>query len=298
MTYSSLGTGALRNLAVIVLVACSGLPEADQPNRFRCRSNDDCIEGFVCSVGFCGRSGSSVDGGQTTEGGEDAGLRDSSDDSGLPLLDGGSQADAEITDAGIGLQPPPDCDPIQVINSSFEDPILADNFFTFPSNCDVDQTNAIASSDPVPGWDTASDSLSGVVNPTLSQLQVSSGANVAYLNSPAGNCLSQPEISQTLTATVEAGYDYWLLVDIGYPSFFPIARGYRIILESDGGVIALDIDSAVTAIGSQATATASGRVNAGDPRVGEFLRVRLSVPDLPDPAQTDFDNVRLCKSAY
>lgn len=133
----------------------------------------------------------------------------------------------------------------------------------------------------------------GVWNPGL-------GSTCAPLNGfpsgvPAGdqvgfvNTTGQP-IKQVLTATLQAGSPYSLLVDVGRRSDGFAMVSYRIRLLAGGIVLAEDLNGVNPAEGTFATSTLNFTAQAGHPALGMQLEIQLSLIEGP---QADFDNVRL-----
>ena len=141
----------------------------------------------------------------------------------------------------------------------------------------------------IPNWTTASwlpDSV-GVFHPGAGQYLggIPEGNNVAFTKGPW--------ISQVLTTTLQSGFIYTLMVDVGYrlDNSSGAFTGYTVALLAGNTVIA-STSSGVPSPGGWITAIASYNALNSDPLAGQPLQIVLSV-NQPYPYQVNFDNVRL-----
>ena len=157
--------------------------------------------------------------------------------------------------------------PIAVVNSSFEDPVVLPAGYTIGG---------------VPGWTVASGGGDwGVFYPTVSSwgYVTSLGHQLLYTNGPT--------LQQTLTATVQPNTTYTLLVDvINRPTYN--GNNYVVELYAGATLLARDSNSLSPPPGSSLTSVLSYHVGASAPFLGEPLRIRLGGVN-----QTNFDNVRV-----
>ncbi len=159
--------------------------------------------------------------------------------------------------------------PITVVNPSFEADTLSDGGI----------------SNSIIGWQTTSGGGDGVFNPSAAQYPdgIPDGVNVAYVNLP-GNF-----VSQTVTDVLEAGRIYTLRVQVGRKVGESFA-GYRVQLRTAGDTILAEDDSTQTpAAGEFVPVTVTYRAEAGDPELGEQLKIYLTAPGV----QANFDDVHL-----
>jgi len=159
--------------------------------------------------------------------------------------------------------------PITVVNPSFEADALGDGSI----------------SHTITGWQTTSGGGDGVFNPSAAQYPdgLPDGTNVAYTNLP-GNF-----VSQTVTDVVEAGRIYTLRVQVGRKVGESFA-GYRVQLRTaDDTILAEDDSTQTPAAGEFVPVTVTYRAEAGDPELGEQLKIYLAAPGV----QANFDDVHL-----
>ena len=158
--------------------------------------------------------------------------------------------------------------PITIVNFSFEDPAFADGGFN---------------SGPVTGWVVTGGS--GVFNPTVGQLSQgpTDGLQVGYSNN-IGLALQQD-----LLAVVTGNTVYTLRVDLqsrtdGFPH---VSTTLELRTVADD-LLASATFGAVPS-GTNQLLTATFFASAGDPNLGENLRINL----IAGGQQSDWDNVRL-----
>lgn len=153
--------------------------------------------------------------------------------------------------------------PIVVDNPSFEDPVLGDNGFVGFA----------------PEWVVVN---SGTFNPLVpfSYTAVPDGDNVAY--SAGGN------LSQVLSASLEAGLLYTLEVEVGARGDGTPFPGYAVQLLA-GGVVLAEDSSLTPAPGTFETSVVTYLAAGDDPLLGQPLEIRL----VSAGQQANFDNVRL-----
>lgn len=159
--------------------------------------------------------------------------------------------------------------PVPVTNFSFESPPQADGGFTVGS---------------ATGWTTFG--TSGVFNPTVFQLPQgpTDGDQVGYSNQ---NGLA---FTQDVAAVVIADMVYTLMVDIQSRSDgFPNQSATIELRDALTSTVLASASIGAVAPGTNATLTASFTALAGDPGLGNALRIALSAGGV----QSDFDNVRL-----
>lgn len=161
-------------------------------------------------------------------------------------------------------------DQIMLLNSSFENPQLADSVWV----------------NYIPDW-TIIDGAAGVWNPVASQSSASfvagipDGQQVAWSNNG--------DIYQTLNATLEGGYVYTLSVWVGgRPSYSN--QDYAVIL---AGNSPLQMVSGTNKVDQWEEVVLSYTALPSDPNLGQTLAIRLFNYD---GVQVNFDNVTLDKS--
>jgi len=172
---------------------------------------------------------------------------------------------------------------IPIVNPSFEDPVLADDDWTWLD---------------VPGWTQVGGDGSGVWNVTLGDfdpVMAPEGENVLYTeNGPDGVVNG---VAQVLTEKFAANTDYTLTVEVGN-SWAYYYSGYSVQLLAGGTVIAEDYDSVWPDYMLWDTSTVEYAYKVADSGlVGEPLEIRLLNLGLDkDPSDTvgvEFDNVIL-----
>lgn len=154
---------------------------------------------------------------------------------------------------------------IAIDNPSFELPVMMPGGFTTTTP---------------DGWSDGGGATIGVFYPTVASwgYTASHGNQVAYANSGI--------LEQTLAETLRAGVPYTLMVDIVHrPSFF---QTYKVELLAGDTVIAIDDGALSPARGDFLISAITYRAAAGDPLIGQPLKIRLS-----GPSQANFDHVRL-----
>lgn len=171
---------------------------------------------------------------------------------------------------------------LDVTNPSFEQPSIADGSFL---------TTA-----PPTGWvnygyiDQFAGRDVGVLNPTGTALYpnpVPNGSNVAVVFLLTGGP-TESGIQQTLTATLQAGMQYTLNVNVGNiapdggPFNFTGFPGYRVDLLAGGQLIASDNNSLSPAEGEFLESTVSFIVGDTHPLLGQSLGIRLVSLDGPN----------------
>ena len=159
--------------------------------------------------------------------------------------------------------------PVTIVNSSFEDQVLADGGFVAGT---------------ITGW--VLDSNSGVYRPINYTSGVPDGFNVAY--SDFGT------ISQTLSDTFAVNTLYTLTVDVGY-RFFTNFPTYDIGLYAGG--VELDSTSSLFPTPTegtfeQATIVYSTFGTLNQSSIGQSIEIRLNRPDF-NSGQVNYDNVSL-----
>jgi len=174
---------------------------------------------------------------------------------------------------------------ILVQNPSFEDPVLAEDDWTWLS---------------VPGWTQAGADGIGVWNVTeadFTPVIAPEGENVAYTEyAPDG---SANGLSQILTETLAADTDYTLTVEVGN-SWAYYWAGYSVQLLAGGTVIAEDNNTLWPDYMLWETSTVQYNYDAADSAlVGQPLEIRLLNLGLdmdaaePSVVGVEFDNVVL-----
>lgn len=157
---------------------------------------------------------------------------------------------------------------IPVVNGDFEAPVLQPGTFTLGTPS---------------GWTLASGVATdtGLFYPTIASWNyiAPSGHQLLYLNGAS--------VEQTLAANAQPGQTYWLAVDVvRRPGFWN--PNYRIDFFAGSVLLGTDFASLVPEIGASKVSSIQYVVGAGDPAIGQPLRIRLG-----GPTQTNFDNVRV-----
>jgi hypothetical protein len=153
---------------------------------------------------------------------------------------------------------------ILVANPSFELPAVSPGGFT---------------STTPEGWSSSGGTI-GVFYPTVATwgYTTSHGNQLGYTNGGT--------IEQTLTEAVRPGVEYVLLVDvIRRPGFY---QTYKVELLAGDTVVAVDDGTLTPPVGGFQVSVLVFEAPAGDARIGQLLRIRLS-----GPTQANFDNVRM-----
>ncbi len=180
---------------------------------------------------------------------------------------------------------------IQIVGLAFTTSAFAGEIPVGNPSFEIPNLSTCQWNNQITGW--CASGTFGVWNPGL-------GSTCAPLNGfPSGvpdgdqvgfvNSVGAP-LSQVLTATLQAGEPYSLLVDVGRRSDgFPMIS-YRIRLLAGGIVLAEDLNSVSPPQGAFATSTLTFTAPRGHPALGLPLEIQLSLVAGP---QADFDNVRL-----
>lgn len=196
--------------------------------------------------------------------------------------------------AALALSTSAVAQPITVNNFSFENPVTAPA--TFTGGTAFGPT----------GWsvynagETNDFRYFGVWNPatTTSYLDPIHGANVGVAFLMNDFNIAEAGLQQTLTATLQAGTQYTLRVEIGnfapQPGPFDFAGfpGYRVDLMAGTTVLASDPNTLAPGEGRLLTSTVEYAAFAGNPNLGQSLRIRLVNLNGPG-TEVNFDNVRL-----
>jgi len=149
---------------------------------------------------------------------------------------------------------------IPVVNPGFEDPVLAEDDWTWLD---------------IPGWTPVGGEGSGVWNVTLSDFDpvvAPEGQNVLYTENAVGDAGG---VAQVLTETFAANTDYTLTVEVGN-SYYYYFSGYSVQLLAGGVVIAEDNDTLWPDYRKWATSTVAYTYDPADSAlVGQPLEIRL-----------------------
>ena len=161
---------------------------------------------------------------------------------------------------------------ITIANPSFELPAVTPGSFT---------TTAPA------GWSGGPSGAVGVFFPTVASWGYTAphGNQVGYTNGGV--------LEQTLSATVQPGVEYVLMVDVvRRPSFY---QAYKVELVAGDTVVAVDDGTLMLPIGGSRVSVLTFRPQLGHPQAGLPLTIRLS-----GPTQANFDNVRMttCRADF
>ena len=154
---------------------------------------------------------------------------------------------------------------IAIANSGFEFPAMSPGGFT---------------SAAPDGWSHGGGGTIGVFYPTVASwgYTASQGNQVGYTNSGI--------IEQTLAESVRADVEYILMVDIVHrPRFY---QTYKVELLAGETVVAIDDGSLDPPEAGFRVSALTFEAQAGDPLIGQPLKIRLS-----GPSQANFDNVRM-----
>ncbi len=173
---------------------------------------------------------------------------------------------------------------IPVTNAGFEDPVLAEDDWTW-----VD----------VPGWTPVGGEAPGVWHVTSTDFDpvvAPEGQNVLYTENAVGDGAG---VAQVLTETFAANTNYTLAVEVGNSYYYYFA-GYSVQLLAGGTVIAEDNDTLWPDYMTWATSTVQYTYDSADSAlVGQPLEIRLLNLGLDKDSPTDntvgveFDNVTL-----
>jgi len=182
---------------------------------------------------------------------------------------------------------------ITIDNPSFEDPVLAEDDYTWGGDV------------PVPGWTLVGGATdiegSGVWNVTSADFDpvlAPEGENVLYTEYlPEGIAKG---VAQVLTETFAANTDYTLTVEVGN-SYYYYFSGYSVQLLAGGVVIAEDNDTLWPVYYKWDTSTVEYTYNPADAAlVGQPLEIRLLTleldkdnPPAGEVVGVEFDNVTL-----
>jgi len=161
--------------------------------------------------------------------------------------------------------------PIEVVNPSFENYVLAQGYWTWHGEGLTGE-----------GWQVEAGAAVGVFRPSQTVFStVPDGVNTAYSQGAA--------ISQVLPAFLVAGTTYTLTVAIGNPANIGGFPGYRVELWAGTALLAADDNSLTPAQGEFETSSILYVSPPGDPHAGQSLEIRL----LAFGAEVNFDLVRL-----
>jgi hypothetical protein len=174
---------------------------------------------------------------------------------------------------------------IPIDNAGFEDPVLADDDWTW-----LDVSGWTWVDGEGPGiWHVTSADFDPVVTPE--------GQNVLYNENAVGDAGG---VTQVLTETFAANADYTLTAEVGNSNFY-YNGGYSVQLLAGGVVIAEDNDSLWPEYSTWATSTVEYSYDPADAAlVGQPLEIRLlnlaldkDSPPEGDAVGVEFDNVTL-----
>jgi hypothetical protein len=174
---------------------------------------------------------------------------------------------------------------ILVENSGFEDPVLAEDDWTWLD---------------VPGWTPVGVDGVGIWHVTLSDFDpvlAPEGQNVLYTEYTVGDAGG---VAQVLTETFADATDYTLTVEVGNSYYYYFA-GYSVQLLAGGVVIAEDNDTLWPDYKTWATSTVAYTYDPADSAlVGQPLEIRLLAlgldkdnPPAGELIGVEFDNVML-----
>jgi hypothetical protein len=174
---------------------------------------------------------------------------------------------------------------IPIPNAGFEDPVLADDSYTWLD---------------IPSWTLVGGEGSGIWHVTSADFDpvvAPEGQNVLYTENAVGDAGG---VSQVLTETFAADTDYTLTVEVGN-SWFYYFSGYSVQLLAGGVVIAEDNDTLWPDYMKWATSTVVYTYDPADAAlVGQPLEIRLlnlalnkDNPPEGDAVGIEFDNVTL-----
>jgi len=156
---------------------------------------------------------------------------------------------------------------VVITNHSFEEP--------------VQEPNGHTTSQPVPGWTALSTGAWGVFYPT--------DAIWGY-HAPVGNQLlytNGPTIEHITSEPLAEGVLYALLIDVvNRPNYG--GNNYFIEFWAGDVMLARDSNSLAPAPGQALTSTLTYTALAGDPAIGQLLKIRVG-----GASQSNFDDVRL-----
>lgn len=159
-------------------------------------------------------------------------------------------------------------DTVTILNGSFENPSVGMNNW----------------STSVPGW--VVNGSAGVYQPPAGVLTATDGTQVAWINSGS--------VSQTLSETVQANYDYTLSVDVGQRADGGLTN-YYVDLFAGNTLVASDSGSLHPAAGGWLTSTLNFSTGTNPGELGQAFTIVLGIPNAEGWAgfQADFDNVRM-----
>jgi len=172
---------------------------------------------------------------------------------------------------------------ILVQNPSFEDPVLAEDDWTWLD---------------VPGWTTTSnEGIWNTTNADFAPVVAPDGENVLYSEDVVGGTGG---VAQILTEMFAANTDYTLTVEVGNSNYYYFS-GYKVQLLAGGTVIAEDNDTLLPDYMTWATSTVEYTYDSADSAlVGQPLEIRLlnlglanDGPGVDDLIGVEFDNVVL-----
>ena len=174
---------------------------------------------------------------------------------------------------------------IPIVNAGFEDPVLAEDDWTWLDT---------------PGWTQVGGDGAGVWNTTLSDFNpviAPEGENVVYTENPPANTANG--VGQILTQTFAANTDYTLTVEVG-DSWAYYWSGYSVQLLAGGTVIKEDNNTLWPDYMLWATSTVDYTYDAGHSGlVGQPLEIRLLNLGIdmdqatPSVVGVEFDDVQL-----
>jgi hypothetical protein len=179
----------------------------------------------------------------------------------------------------------PSWSPVAIVNSGFEDPVLAEDDWTWLD---------------VPGWTWVGGEGPGIWHVTSADFDpvlAPEGQNVLYTENAVGDAGG---VAQVLTETFTANMDYTLTVEVGN-SWYYYFSGYSVQLLAGGVVIAEDNDTLWPEYMKWATSTVAYTYDPADAAlVGQPLEIRLLTlaldkdnPPAGEVVGVEFDNVRL-----
>ncbi len=174
---------------------------------------------------------------------------------------------------------------ITVLNAGFEDPVLAEDGYTWLD---------------IPGWTPVGGEGPGIWHVTSADFEpvvAPEGQNVLYTENAVGDAGG---VAQVLTDTFAANMDYTLTVEVGN-SYYYYNAGYSVQLLAGGVVIAEDNDTLWPDYYKWATSTVEYTYDPADAAlVGQPLEIRLlnlaldkDSPPAGDSVGVEFDNVTL-----
>ncbi len=167
--------------------------------------------------------------------------------------------------------------------------LLGGHYTTDPSQ-PHDET-AFLTTTPIPGWQvkggagTINFNGTGKVSPTATD-----GNNVAWAN---GYLSAHGSLSQTLTATYQAGLTYTLQVDTASFTYLPHVD-YSISLYAGNTLVAGGINPNILNAGTYITASITASIEPSSPFIGQSISIVLANAGNPPAGNAvAFDNVRL-----